>query len=484
MSHPIPIRRRFLFSALGVFATVSSAGAQWAAYPLDPGVEWTEAFGGDATGQAGALGVNGFPHAALWNGTAASLVDLHPAGYFSSRCAAARGGVQGGWAQTATGDHAGVWSGSAGTWSDLHPNGYDSSRISGVDGATRVGAAITSNPFMVHAGLWNGSSFTHLHPTGASLSWAYACRGNQQVGVVQNSGVSRATLWTGTATSGVDLTPAGANAAWAFATDGSQQVGIAEFAGVRHAALWTGSAASFVDLHPWNSNWSEVNGVDQGAQVGWSSVPFGSPHAVYWTGSAASFVDLHSSLPPQFTSSRATAIWHQGGKPYVIGTAMGPGGTRAFLWKRLELTTYCTAKVNSLGCTPQIAGLGNASASSNNPFNVRALNLRNQTSGLLFYGLSGRDNTPFAGGTMCVAAPRLRAPLLNSTGNNPPSVDCSGFFLFDMNAFRGGWLGGSPAPFLSTPGTLVNCQYWARDPGFAPPNAVQLSNALEYEIGP
>jgi len=485
MSHLTPFRRRFLLPTLAALAAASTAGAQWAAYPLDPGVQWSDALGGDAARQAGAVGVNDQPHAAVWSGTPGSFVDLHPAGFYNSRCSSSRGGVQGGWAHDFNVEHAGRWTGTAGSWTDLHPLGYHSSRISGVDGSTSVGAGIVPNTFNAHAGLWNGSSFTDLNPVGASLSWAYGCFGSQQVGVVQNSLGSRAYLWTGSAASGVDLSPAGCSAAWAFATDGSKQVGIAEFAGVRHAALWSGSAASFVDLHPWNSNWSEVNALDQGVQVGWSSVPFGSPHAILWSGTAGSFEDLHVVLPSQFTSSRANAVWHVNGEVYVLGTAIEPPLTqRAFLWKRLKLTTYCTAKVNSLGCTPQIAGLGNASATSNNSFTVRALNLRNQVNGLLFYGVSGRDSAPFAGGTMCVAAPRMRAPLLNSTGNNPPTVDCSGFFLFDMNAFRGGWLGGSPAPFLSIPGTIVDCQYWARDPGFTPPNAAQLSNALEYEIGP
>jgi len=150
----------------------------------------------------------------------------------------------------------------------------------------------------------------------------------------------------------------------------------------------------------------------------------------------------------------------------------------------LFLETYCTAKVNSLGCSPAISSTGIPSATAASGFIVLCTNTYNQKLGLLLYSIHGRAATPFQGGILCLGAPVDRTVASVSGGHLPQAHDCSGVYRIDMNAFARGARRGEPLPGLSQVGARITCQWWARDPGFAAPNASALSNALEYEIGP
>jgi len=79
-----------------------------------------------------------------------------------------------------------------------------------------------------------------------------------------------------------------------------------------------------------------------------------------------------------------------------------------------DWTAYCTAKLNSLGCTPVIAGAGNPSATNAAPFVVSASQVRNQKPGLILYTPGGVQSAqPFQGGTLCLGgAPIRRTPAL------------------------------------------------------------------------
>jgi DNA-binding beta-propeller fold protein YncE len=239
----------------------------------------------------------------------------------------------------------------------------------------------------------------------------------------------------------------------------------------------SGLVTATVDATSVDLRWTDNSGDETGFTVERALANSGA-YAVLATLAAdeTSFVDTTAACSTAY-DYRVSAFNCAGSSGFAIQLGLAGDCCSAAI-------AYCTAKTNSLGCVPFIGASGQASASATSGFVIVGAQMRNQKSGLLFYGLTGRANAPFQGGTMCVAAPRLRTPAQNSGGNAAPADDCSGLHAIDMNAFRAGLLGGAPAAGLATVGALVDCQWWGRDPGFAPPNNTTLSNALEYSVCP
>lgn len=140
-----------------------------------------------------------------------------------------------------------------------------------------------------------------------------------------------------------------------------------------------------------------------------------------------------------------------------------------------SVSTYCTAQTNSLGCLPTIASTGTPSASGVGAFTITAQDLLNNRAGLLYYGF-GEAALPFGGGWLCVQPPIARTPVTLS-GGNPPPLDCSGGFQFDMNA----WIASGVDPALAAGNIDVFAQFWSRDPGS--PSTTNLTDALRFYVG-
>lgn len=137
--------------------------------------------------------------------------------------------------------------------------------------------------------------------------------------------------------------------------------------------------------------------------------------------------------------------------------------------------TYCTAKTNSLGCTPAMNATGIASVTSNLPFTLGASNVINNRSGLLYYGFTTLG-APFQGGIKCIAAPNFRTPIQDSAGS-VSGDDCTGTYAFDFNA-----LIQSNTNAQLIVGAKVFTQYWTRDPQAS--FTTGLTDAVSFTIFP
>lgn len=157
-----------------------------------------------------------------------------------------------------------------------------------------------------------------------------------------------------------------------------------------------------------------------------------------------------------------------------IGTLAG-GIEGAFLLALDDITSYCTAKLNSAGCVPYLSWSGTPSATAGSGFLIRGNDVVSNQVGIFFYGTSGQNALPFSGGLLCVQPPTLRLPAQSSGG----TTGCSGQYAVDFNAYVA--LGGDPA---LVGGAQVNGQFWSRDTGQPPPFQTGLTGGVQFVLQP
>jgi hypothetical protein len=139
-----------------------------------------------------------------------------------------------------------------------------------------------------------------------------------------------------------------------------------------------------------------------------------------------------------------------------------------------EPQIYCTAKSNSLGCTPSIAMVGIPSASFGNGCTLTVASVIGNKNGLLFHSTSGAAALPFHGGVLC-----LRAPLRRHAGRNSEGTagTCDGVLSEDLNIYIAS--GADPALVA---GATLWIQAWSRDPGDSFGDS--LSDAITAIVSP
>lgn len=202
-----------LIFLVGCLATKAAAVVIYRAQLLHPGggIDVSEAYGISVARSAGRVRLGGINHAAVWDG-AGLLTDLHPAQYLDSFAHDIWGTKQVGSVgvmQPQGGYHAALWNNSAESFVDLHPNEFHLSVAFGVSEDAQVGDAVVYAASTQHAILWHGTaaSAVDLHPDGFTNSTAVDVEGDTQVGYGSTLMLTHALLWKGTAESAVDLHP-------------------------------------------------------------------------------------------------------------------------------------------------------------------------------------------------------------------------------------------------------------------------------------
>jgi hypothetical protein len=279
---------------------------------------------------------------ALWWDTAGNRVDLHSAVFSSTEVNATNGPQQVGFGDGPTPGfaHALLWNGSAASIVDLHPTrlpGFTVSFAQGTNGAQQVGWASTSNTVPGHAMLWNGTadSAVDLNPATLSDSQAIGTDGIHQVGGGTLAAAGRpghAIAWAGTAASAVDLNPSGFSSSYALAVNADAVGGAASRGAESHAIVWNLADHSFTDLNPdtlAGITGSVVQAVRGSQQAGYGNGPNIYAHALLWNGTADSVVDLHALLPGDFTASIAYSFDNEGN---IYGIANNDSGYFVVKW--------------------------------------------------------------------------------------------------------------------------------------------------------
>ncbi len=142
-------------------------------------------------------------------------------------------------------------------------------------------------------------------------------------------------------------------------------------------------------------------------------------------------------------------------------------------------TSVCTPKPTSQGCTPWLYAYGAPSTTQGDNLAFLVVDVVPNSFGMCLWS-TGSAQTPFAGGMLCLAQPFHRWPIA-STGTPQSTGACfpmlSGTLVSRISKTKLALTG-------LAPGQSFFAQAWFRDPGFAPPNDVGLSSALQITLWP
>lgn len=394
------------------------------------------------------------------------------------------------------------WDASSSLWTPLPTLGSSSGTSASTaydmsgDGGRIVGLAWVSAG-QAHAFAWTPAGGTVdiglwlPGPGWSSRANAVSSNGQFAAGLITSP--QRAIRWNlaaGTGTYLGSLNPSdpvnGSSTAYGISADGTYVVGTSNFrAFIWSAATGIQSVGALGTPASGNAGYGTAVSADGNTVVGWNGANFINSEAIIWKRGWAAPEKLQDFLvnngvpeaASQWQVLKYAADLSDDGR-FIVGWGTTISGqTEGF---RVEMpvalpSTYCTAKVNSLGCSPSIGAIGYASMSSNQPFLITCGNVLNDKSGLLFYGFA-QIAAPFQGGYLCVQPPSTRTPVQLSGGTSG-FPNCTGQYSYDFNALLR-----SGVDTRLFQGVSACAQYWMRDPASLP--TVGLSNGLGFVINP
>jgi hypothetical protein len=195
------------------------------------------------------------------------------------------------------------------------------------------------------------------------------------------------------------------------------------------------------------------------------------------------------TIPSGWTLTSCTDVVENAGVLTFCGDATNPSGDSEGWIARCEgcscWTTYCTAKGNSLGCTPSIDWSGCISLTGPDDFHITTSDVIPQTNGQLLWGLYPSSGPPPPGTSrgwhafdqplsfVCLVV--ARSEFMGSSGGTAGLCDGSFDFHFSQ-AYMGA--------YGFAVGTTVYAEFIYVDPNHQDGSGVGHTNALEFQICP
>ncbi len=169
-------------------------------------------------------------------------------------------------------------------------------------------------------------------------------------------------------------------------------------------------------------------------------------------------------------ANQVVAVTVSAGNPAVFDVALVPTSA--------PVVSYCTAGTSFSGCQVSVSASGTASASATSGFVVSAATVEGDKSGQFYYGISGRQASPWGSGSSyrCVRPPTWRAGVQSGIGG---VGTCDGAFAQDLTVRWQAKPNTNPGA-----GNTVQLQFWYRDPQSTSNQTTSFSDAIEFGVCP